>query len=133
MLKTFSTMNEPVNVAADAGPRKLMTGSTAFFSPCFQMTVARERPLARAVRMKSLLSMSIIETRVRRAMYAIGVSDSARPGSPIAGKEPHEPIGNQCSVPQNRANSAEPITKLGRLMPIHAAERLDQAKSPPHE
>ena len=80
-MKTVSITNEPVIAYAVAGPRYVKTGKNALRKACFQTTVRRGNPLARAVRMKSLPSVSNIETRVSRAIYAIGISDSASDGS----------------------------------------------------
>ncbi len=41
------------------------------------------------------------------------------------------PIGNQRSRTEKAANSSAAVTKLGRLMPIRATERLSQSNAPP--
>ena len=50
MENTFSTTNDPVSVAAAAGPRYESTGRNALRRQCFQTTSDLLNPFARAVR-----------------------------------------------------------------------------------
>ena len=56
--------------AGKAGPRKLTVGSSPPRRACFTTTRVSERPLARAVLMKSWLSVSSMPPRVSRATMA---------------------------------------------------------------
>ena len=46
-------------------------------------------------------------------MYAIGMSDSARPGSTTSETLPHRPMGKKCVCTLNAAKRSDAVTKLG--------------------
>ncbi len=62
-LNTVSVMMAPPMSAPRSMPAMVITGMTAFLKPWPQMTLRSLRPLARAVRMKSVRITSSIEAR----------------------------------------------------------------------
>src|SRR5271163_536847 len=92
--KTFSTTTAPATRLANCSPTMVRIGGSAFGNAWRQSAAFRERPFARAVRMKSSFNASTSAERVTRVRIAACTSPSARAGS--------------TSAPRARAGLAQP-------------------------
>ena len=108
-------------IAAVAGPKYEITGNRAGFNAWRTITARCGSPCARAVRMKSARSTSIILPRVSRAMYAICGSPSAMTGNTRWRQSPKPPAGSHFSVTANNSTKSGAMTKFGIETPVIAA------------
>ena len=129
--KTTSMITEPAISRPMPMPRMVTTGSIAWRSPCRTITVRSGRPLARAVRMKSVSMTSIIPERVRRMMAAISSMPSEIAGRISACQPTAPPVGTRSSRTAKKKIIIRPSQKPGTAWPTTASERASQSTPPP--
>ena len=81
-------------ISAICGPSTVTTGRIALRSSCFRKIRVGGRPLARAVRTKSELTISSIDERMSRVRYAIVLKPSTSAGTSMCQTVPQPATGS---------------------------------------
>ncbi|MNL39819.1 hypothetical protein D3C87_1621270 [compost metagenome] len=118
----------PASRKENCKPMMVTTGMRAFGTACFHRAPARERPLARAVRMKSSPSISMTAERVTRPRMAASGRPSAKAGRmsecrplQIPSCQPEKPeAGNQASFSAKSRMKRSASQKFGMATPTWA-------------